>query len=110
MVLASPVNDRRGRMLIPAGKELDEKLLKALRMWGIATVDIDGVEDSAADPFSELPEEAIAAAKAKVEPLFARNPDPHPLVAALIQRAVLRHATRPSQEAAQAQEVPAHAG
>ena len=110
MVLAAAVNDRRGRMLIPAGKELDEKLLKALRMWGITTVDIDGVEDAAADPFSELPEEAIIAAKAKVEPLFSRNPNPHPLVAALIQRAVLRHASNPSQEAPQPEEVAAHAG
>lgn len=47
MVLAAEVQDRRGRLLIPSGRELDAKHVQALKMWGITRVEIDGDDPSA---------------------------------------------------------------
>ncbi|MEZ4414421.1 MAG: hypothetical protein R3E10_01580 [Gemmatimonadota bacterium] len=110
MVLAAPVTDRRGRLLIPAGKELDDKFLKALKMWGVPQIEIEGEAEGSVDPFADLPPEVLAAAKAEMTARFARNSLDHPLIALLFERAVLREAAArmgPAPESVE--EVEAHA-
>ncbi|MCA9739419.1 MAG: hypothetical protein R3E98_04300 [Gemmatimonadota bacterium] len=111
MVLAAPVTDRRGRLLIPAGKELDEKFLKALRMWGVTQIEVEGEAEDPVDPFADLPPEVMEQVQAEVQARFARNNLQHPLIAGLYQRAVLKRAEALSQTPSehQPEEASAHA-
>ncbi|HBF33724.1 TPA: phosphohydrolase [Candidatus Sumerlaeota bacterium] len=45
MVTAEEVKDVRGRILIAAGAVLEEKHLRALKMWGVTTVSIEGEDE-----------------------------------------------------------------
>lgn len=90
MVLAAPVTDRRGRLLIPAGKELTERHVEALRMWGVSHVEIDGdgpdAEESGFDP------EVQAEAERRVAERFGDARGRHAFLDALFTHAVAAEA------------------
>jgi HD-like signal output (HDOD) protein len=48
MVLASNLESRQGRLLLPEGSVLEERHLRILRIWGITEADVDGVDSEAA--------------------------------------------------------------
>ncbi len=91
MVLASGITDRRGRLLIPAGKELSERYLECLPMWGVTHVDIEGEEPGAAEEGGEAAEPwAVNRAMEETGELFVLTNRSHPameeLEAICIQR------------------------
>lgn len=90
MTLGAPVTDRRGRLLIPAGKELSERHVEALRMWGVSHVEIEGddpgAEDTGIDP------ETQAEAERRVAERFGAAQGTHPFIDALFTHAVATEA------------------
>lgn len=90
-VLAAEVHDCNGRLLIPAGKELLERHLDALRMWGVTHCEIEG-DGPEEDETAELDPEVLEAAAQVVEALFLHNESQadHPLLAQLRDASLLR--------------------
>lgn len=91
MVLAAPVIDRRGRLLIPVGATLSERHVKALLVWGVPKIEVEGAEPEGEAPAAPSPE-ALAKAEAAVEQRFAVVGTGHPfleqLKACAIERAL----------------------
>jgi len=94
MVLAQEVVDARGRLLIPSGKELTDRHVGALGMWGISHIEIEG---DAAEPIQEVDAEAIAAAEEEVQERFVTAGGPSEFLSALRAEAVTRSAHRIAQ-------------
>jgi len=80
MVLAADVLDQRGRLLVPAGKELSEKHVRALPAWGVTRLEVDG-DDVAG--VAEVEPWAREEATAEIDRIFSRVNRDHPLMAAL---------------------------
>ena len=91
MVLAGPVVDRRGRLLIPAGKSLTDRHVGALKMWGIPHVEIEG-EGGEDDNPSPVEPHLLEQARAELEPFFARTNGEHPFIGLLFDYCTLRRA------------------
>ena len=87
MVVATGVTDRRGRLLIPAGSELNERHIQALRMWGVTHVEVEGDEFEDDSPVADDPRVA-AAAEAAVDSILKHNDPTHPFIAVLRTTAV----------------------
>jgi hypothetical protein len=92
-VVAKPVYDVSGRMLVSAGTALTEKHLRAFKIWGIGKVCVDsgdlaepetGVIPRNADP------EALARAKAVADERFRFASVAHPAMAMLYDLGVAR--------------------
>lgn len=92
MVLASPVQDRNGRMLLGEGAELTQKHLVVMRTWGITEVDIAGIDQ--AEAVSPLPDQvdpdAVAAAEQSLLPLFKHAGTDHPALKELLRLVAIR--------------------
>ena len=97
MVLTSDVTDRRGRLLIPNGRPLDEKHLQALKMWGITAVEVEGDDPVASDNTAIDPALLGDAREALTEHL-KNLPMDHPLVLALVELALPRKAQQMAKE------------
>ena len=97
MVLAAEVTDKRGRLLIPSGRELSPKHVQALRMWGIARVEIEG-DDVAGDATAAIAPETLEAARAEIADRLRNLPGEDPLTVAL-SAALLPRVAREIQEA-----------
>jgi hypothetical protein len=82
MVLAADVVDRRGRLLIPAGRALSEKHVGALRMWGVDHVEIQG-EHVEEGPATTVAPEQLAQAEQEVGELFRNASGDHPFLSHL---------------------------
>ena len=89
MVLASNVHDRRGRLLMPAGKELTERHLAAMRMWGVSLIEVEG-EGPEVESEPDFDEEILARADAEIDDLFSNAGEDHPLLAELRKLARVR--------------------
>lgn len=89
MVLAADVLDQRGRLLVPSGKELSEKHVRALPAWGVTRLEIEGDEVASV---AEAEPWARDEASAEMDKLFARTNREHPLVAALLPICIERRA------------------
>ena len=89
MVLAAPVIDRRGRLLIPEGASLSERHVQALMVWGVAKIEVEGDEPEGAQAEAPSPE-ALARAEAAVEQRFAVVGTDHPFLAQLKACAIER--------------------
>lgn len=83
MVLSGPVTDRRGRLLIPAGQALSDKHVNALRMWGIASLEIEGDEE--VEPVVAVSSEALEAARVSLHPLYRHTDLTHPFLRQLFE-------------------------
>ena len=101
MVLATEVTDRRGRMLIPAGKSLEEKYLNALPMWGVTHIEVegDGPEGQDEGPAETVEPWALAKAQEVVEEHFALANRSHPVMKELEGICVQRRAVEIQKEA-----------
>lgn len=91
MVLARDVVDGRGRLLIPAGNELTERHVAALRMWGIPYIDVEG-DDVVEDGSASLAPELLEAAERLVAERFAIAGSQGPFLERLRAQAVIRTA------------------
>lgn len=97
MTLKAAVCDRSGRMLLPAGIELEEKHLKIFRTWGVSEADIEGDSEDAetTDDILSLTGDpvVIAAAQNEVERLFMHNDPQHLMIHELMRICVARRVT-----------------
>lgn len=88
MTLKSAVSDRSGRLLLPAGVELDEKHLKIFRTWGISEADIEGEseeEESIEEIDFNVDPLVMAKAQQEVEQLFIHNDVQHQMIRELMR-------------------------
>ena len=89
MVLAAPVKDRAGRLLVREGTELSDRHLESLRMWGISHIEIEGAAPEVSD--SEPVDPALVSeAEKAVAKLLGNNDLTHPFMNALSQYCVER--------------------
>ena len=93
MVLAEGVTDKRGRLLIPAGNELSERHVGALKMWGVTHLEIEG-DGPEGDDLIDIDPEVLARAEHEVDEHLGKNNPEHPFIAALRGRAVRQHAAQ----------------
>ena len=93
MVLAEAVTDLRGRLLIPAGKELTERYIDSLPMWGVTHVEVEGDDTGAEDESMESAEPwAISKAMELVDAHFILANRSHPIMKELADICVQRKA------------------
>ncbi len=90
MVLAADLMDKRGRVLIPAGKELVEKYVNALPAWGVTQLEVEG--DEALDTGVEVEPWALEAAEKQIDELFSKTNRAHPAIEQLVLAVVRRKA------------------
>ena len=91
MELSEPVVDQHGRLLLPAGKEIGERELRLLRMWGVVEVDIAGIEDGGGDILSpSVDPELLAECEPIAQELFQHADIEHEALAPLFRECVLR--------------------
>jgi len=93
MVLGESVHDGQGRLLMSAGTELTERHVRAFRLWGIMSVRVRGA-DGEEEALPDISPEAMAAARERILPRFARNDLQHPLIAVLLDECARRDARR----------------
>jgi hypothetical protein len=95
MVLAAPLTDAGGRLLLPAGTALTEKHLRYFQMWGIPEADIEG-GDHPAERDAEAALDPVRVAQATDEArLQFRHADlDHPVLGQLFRHCVLVAARR----------------
>ena len=91
MVLAADVVDKRGRLLIPAGKELSERYVGALSQWGIDRIEVEGDGPEGGDS-GEIEPWAVERATAEIATLFSLVNRDHPMMAALAEACTQRRA------------------
>lgn len=92
MVLAADVLDKRGRVLIPAGKELVEKYVSALPAWGVTRIEVEGDDIDGAE--ADVEPWAVDEATAELEALFQKSNRGHPAVDSLFDACVARRAAQ----------------
>lgn len=92
MVLSADVLDKRGRLLMPSGKELSEKHLGALPAWGVTHIEVEGDDIEGAE--QEVEPWALDAATAEIDRLFSRVNREHPMMLALAEVCVQRKAAQ----------------
>lgn len=76
MKTAEDVKDARGRVLIPAGADLEDKHIRALKMWGVLSVTVEGGDDKpagAAEPETQLTPEDLERIRSYVNEMFSLN-------------------------------------
>jgi hypothetical protein len=99
MVLVEGVTDLKGRLLIPAGKELTERYLESLPMWGVTTIDVEGDDTGAEESGVESAEPwAVEKATEFVEEHFQLSNPSHPVIAALMSICTQRRAVEVQKE------------
>ena len=93
MVLSAPVNDRRGRLIMPAGRALEEKHLDALPMWGVTHIEVEGDgPEGQNDPVEEVAPWALALAGEEVGEIFLHANASHPVMRELKAMRTVRRA------------------
>jgi hypothetical protein len=99
MVLVEGVTDLRGRLLIPAGKELSERYLECLPMWGVTAIEVEGDDPGGESIGSEDVEPwALEKASKLVEEHFQLSNPSHPVIGALISICTRRRAVEIQKE------------
>jgi HD-like signal output (HDOD) protein len=95
MIVGEEVYNHRGRLLLPEGKPIEEKHIRALKIWGVATVLIDdgnnagrGIDAQKGNPGSN-DRERIRDCAAKMFRLDPKNPV-HPAMKQIIVSCILR--------------------
>jgi hypothetical protein len=95
MVVASDVKNIDNMLLIPAGCTLTERQINVLQAWGVAEIEVQGVQTSAdADPLAGLPPEETAKLSAELRDLFWQPDDSNPVFAEIFKLMLQRRARR----------------
>ena len=89
MVLAAPVTDRRGRLLIPADACLSTRHVQALQMWGVSHIEVEGEVPEDTSP-KDVPQEDVEGIRSEVHARFGSTDLGHPFIYALRECAVNR--------------------
>jgi len=93
LLLASPVRDVNGRLLMSVGTCLNDRYIGVLKAWGVGDVAIQGEGESGLDePEEDLPEELVAKARDIVTARLARNDPGNSFIHEVSQLAVARTA------------------
>lgn len=79
MVLESDVVDLRGRLLIAAGKELTDRSIAALPMWGVEVIDVVGDEAPSAE-VETIDAATLERARQEIAQRFANAFEDHPFL------------------------------
>jgi hypothetical protein len=102
MVLHADIQDRRGRLLLPAGQELSEKNIAALPMWGVEVIDIEG-EEPLQDADAEIDPRVLTRACKEIATRFTNASEDHPFLNELrdlctvsLCRELTRHSPEPA--------------
>jgi len=99
MVLVESVTDMKGRLLIPAGRELTERYLESLPMWGVSTVDVEGDDPGADEPDTDdVGPWAIEKATELVEDHFQLSNPSHHVIQSLMSICIQRRAVEIQKE------------
>lgn len=105
MVLAADIMDKRGRLLIPAGKELSERHVGALSQWGVDRIEVEGDGPEGADG-GEVEPWALDQAASEIDLLFSRVNRQHPMMESLAEAATQRKAAAIQAEGSESPEGP----
>ncbi|NEX23122.1 hypothetical protein G3480_22955 [Thiorhodococcus mannitoliphagus] len=81
MHLAKDIYDPNGNVLMRSGAEITERLIKALRSWGISEVAIKTAADE--DPGMIRDPKAVAEIRALLDQQFSLSNRDHPMIQAL---------------------------
>ncbi len=90
MELASDVTDRNGQVLVRGGATVTARELRLFNMWGVADVDIAGLEEEDADPTRAFDADLIAECEPIARDLFQHNKIDHPFFEQLFQECIVR--------------------
>lgn len=107
MVLAADILDQRGRLLVPAGKELSEKHVRALPAWGVSRIEVEGDDIAGA---IELEPWAVDQATSELDQLLSKVNREHPLFDALAPVCIERRAMSLQESGAGAASAPTTGG
>lgn len=91
-ILDEAVKNANGTVLIPAGAELSEKHIRALKMWGIVAVSVKSTADNADGDAAAVSPVSLEKAKAELEDVFALANIEHPVMAEIFKQSAIRHA------------------
>lgn len=92
MVLSQPVANTNGRVLLPAGCEINEKHIKAMKMWGIVDLCVTGGGESEDAQINAISPEKLEAAKALLAEAFKHANTSTPIMKAIFEEAVAYYA------------------
>ena len=97
MVLAEPLKNANGSVMLPPGSAITEKHIRAMRMWGVLDIDIQG-EAAPATSTNSLPTNAsdVAKAQAELQPVFTFANLDNPVMAEIFNQAVIHYGTNDS--------------
>lgn len=92
-ILADDVFNLDARLLFPAGTKLNEKKIEILMMWGVESVNVEGLADSAESiPVKNPSNIAKQDAELQIQKRFKLVKSSHPVVVAIREIAVLESA------------------
>jgi hypothetical protein len=95
MVLAADLFHVDGRLILSKGLNLTPKHLRVLKMWGVASAEIEGVADSSPAPaLGEIDPVLLQKAEELTRKQFTHAPVDHPLLSELFRICTLRRAQR----------------
>lgn len=106
MKLADDLRSPQGRLLLPAGTELNKRHLTICKIWGVVEADIENVEAEEVEnrALQQLDPERVAKARELIKQRFSRAELKHPFVRELARQAVIAMAGR--EEIPQAPQAP----
>ena len=93
MILDEPVKESFGRILLPAGSEIDEKSMRLMKMWGVIDVLIkdSGDKEEGLSPLDPVSPKQQEEAKEAMAILFKHTDRTTPLMEEFYRLAVHYH-------------------
>lgn len=92
MILEQPVANTNGRVLLPAGCEINEKHIKAMKMWGIVDLCVKGGVESDDSQASAVSPEKLEMAREFLAEAFKHANSGTPIMDAIYAEAIAYHA------------------
>jgi hypothetical protein len=90
MELASDVTDKNGQVLVRAGATITARELRLFNMWGVADIDIAGLEEKDTNPTNAFDPDLIAECEPIAREMFQHNKIDHPFVEQIFQECIVR--------------------
>ncbi len=94
MILAAPVKDFEGRLLLNGGTLLTERHMRVFKLWGVSEADIENLDaaEVEAKEISLIDPALFEQARVEMEELFRHAMHTDPAMAELFRVSVLRRA------------------